>query len=101
MTRDLTVCPGCGKRGFRLASEETLYGTASITLGITAAGALTATWDGDTEVDYTTSTTTVYLCLDCGRVLPTWYAEALDTLLQVSRAPERWSQTYQPMEEGD
>ena len=78
---DLTVCPRCGAQDFRLASEERLTAYADIHLERDEGGGLSARWSGNIDVDWDTSSTSCYLCRECGGVLPEWYAALLDGML--------------------
>lgn len=96
MAVNLTVCPGCGKQHFRLASEEALFGLADITL-FAEGEELTAEWGSYTQINWETSTTTCYVCRECYTRLPEAYAKALDDLLGNSREPHRASGIYLPL----
>lgn len=96
---DLRVCPHCGRADFRLVSEERLYGYADIRLAGDPAAGFTAEWAGATEMDWASSTTTVYLCRDCDGVLPEWYAAVLDGLLGTVREPTPTTEWHQSQEE--
>ncbi len=95
VAHDLTICPNCGTPGFRLASEERVYGYASIVLEGTPVTGFTAEWGGETDMDWNSSTTMVYLCRDCDSVLPEWYAILLDGLLDNLREPTHTSEWHQ------
>ncbi len=78
---DLRRCPNCGRDGFHLVSEERLQGQALIYLDGDPEEGFTATWAGETEIIWDTSTTVGYRCGHCNIYLPEAYQAEIDRLL--------------------
>ncbi len=85
---DFGTCPTCGKTGAEFYPEtiEVIRGYAGINLHVDR-DLYTAQFDGSTDLDWDSSTTTAYVCGSCKMLLPERHALYLDQLLGIERRP--------------
>jgi hypothetical protein len=78
------TCPKC-REPLEIASQERLYASNRLRLSIDALGQLTSADWGQTEPDWSSSTTLFYACDLCSEALPRRYQEIIDQVLNNTR----------------